>query len=52
MRTLLRATVVVVVSTAFATAALADCWYDGQLKPEGTRIGDLVCENGQWKIVP
>lgn len=26
----------------------ADCWHNGQKVPEGTRIGGLVCINGQW----
>lgn len=31
-----------------ADEALADCYHNGELVPEGTRIGSLVCENGQW----
>lgn len=31
-----------------AGAALADCVYEGQTYPEGTRIGVFVCENGEW----
>ena len=31
-----------------ATAALADCRYNGKLYPEGTAIGPYVCEGGQW----
>ncbi|MGF1658870.1 MAG: hypothetical protein ACFCUS_05535 [Rubrimonas sp.] len=31
-----------------AGAAAADCWYDGRKVPEGSRVGDLVCVNGQW----
>jgi hypothetical protein len=28
--------------------ALADCVLNGKRLPEGTRIGSLVCEYGQW----
>jgi hypothetical protein len=30
------------------TQALADCYHNGRLVPEGTRIGPIVCENGKW----
>ena len=33
-----------------AAPALADCIWDGRTYPEGTRIGDLVCENGEWVL--
>jgi|GEM_PF-996314 len=33
-----------------AAPAMADCLWEGQSYPEGTRIGDLVCENGEWVI--
>ena len=31
-----------------ATPALADCYLQGQLVPEGTMVGGLTCVNGQW----
>ena len=30
--------------------AAADCVYEGTQYREGTRIGLLVCENGQWIV--
>ncbi|MDE0048454.1 MAG: hypothetical protein OXO52_01610 [Rhodospirillales bacterium] len=36
----------------FPALAGADCYYDGQRVPEGTRIGALVCVNGQWEYRP
>jgi hypothetical protein len=33
---------------AHGAAAQSGCYYDGQLYPEGTRIGGLICVNGQW----
>ena len=32
--------------------ALADCVLNGKRLPEGTRIGSLVCEYGQWVEKP
>ena len=32
--------------------ALADCVLNGKPLPEGTRIGPLVCEYGQWVAKP
>ena len=32
--------------------ALADCVLNGKRLPEGTRIGSLVCEFGQWVDKP
>jgi hypothetical protein len=39
-----------VLATLAATGAAAQsgCYYNGQHYPEGTRIGGLVCVNGQW----
>ncbi len=31
-----------------AGPAMADCYHNGQTVPEGTQIGGLVCQNGQW----
>lgn len=31
---------------------LADCVLNGKRLPEGTRIGSLVCEYGQWVDKP
>lgn len=31
-----------------ASPARADCYHNGQMVPEGTQIGGLVCQNGQW----
>ncbi len=28
--------------------ALADCVYNGQTYPDGTRVGAFVCKDGQW----
>ncbi len=35
---------------ATAAPALAECVFEGQSYPEGTRIGDFVCENGEWVL--
>jgi hypothetical protein len=32
--------------------AFADCVLNGKRLPEGTRIGSLVCEYGQWVEKP
>jgi hypothetical protein len=32
--------------------AFADCVLNGKRLPEGTRIGSLVCEYGQWVDKP
>ncbi len=40
-----------VLATLFALGGgpvLADCYHNGKKMPEGTRIGVLVCEDGQW----
>jgi hypothetical protein len=29
-------------------AAQSGCYLNGQLYPEGTRVGGLVCVDGQW----
>jgi hypothetical protein len=34
--------------SAVPAAAQSGCYYEGQLYPEGTRVGGLVCVNGQW----
>ena len=36
------------VALALGSPALADCYYNGQTVPEGTVVGGLVCQNGQW----
>jgi hypothetical protein len=41
---------IVVLWLAAAAPALADCVFEGQSYPEGTRIGDFVCENGEWVL--
>jgi hypothetical protein len=33
---------------ALPTAAEEGCWYSDQLYPHGTRIGGMVCDNGEW----
>lgn len=43
-----RAALVALAVSAFATSVAADCWYNGRQVPEGSRVGDLVCKNGQW----
>lgn len=37
---------------AMATVAIADCYYRGIRVPEGTRIGPMVCQGGQWVYRP
>jgi hypothetical protein len=37
-----------VVVAAGPVAAQSGCYYDGALYPHGTRVGGLVCDNGQW----
>jgi hypothetical protein len=31
-----------------AGPAAAVCYHNGEEVPEGTRVGGLVCQNGQW----
>lgn len=38
----------VALAAAPVSAQEAGCYYDGQLWPNGTRIGGLVCQDGQW----
>ena len=45
-------TFVFLVAIAMATVAVADCYYNGRRVPEGTRIGPMVCEGGQWVYRP
>lgn len=37
---------------AVPAVAAADCYHNGQRVPEGTRIGPMVCKNGQWEYQP
>ncbi|MDZ4871057.1 MAG: hypothetical protein CLLPBCKN_000445 [Chroococcidiopsis cubana SAG 39.79] len=30
------------------SAAYADCIYNGQIYPEGSRVGPFTCRNGAW----
>ena len=48
MRTFLRALVLAAAGILAAAPALADCYLNGQLVPEGTTVGGLTCLNGQW----
>jgi hypothetical protein len=34
---------------AMASAAMADCSYNGQMYPVGTRLGSLVCTPQGWR---
>jgi hypothetical protein len=43
---------VVLVFLIMTGQALADCVLNGKRLPEGTRIGSLVCEYGQWVEKP
>jgi len=39
-----------IASLIFSASAYADCNYNGQNYPTGTRIGSLVCQpDGSWK---
>ena len=35
-----------------AVAQSEGCYHEGELVPEGTRIGPMVCENGEWVYRP
>ena len=35
-----------------AALVVADCYIDGRQVPEGTRLGPLVCEDGEWVYDP
>lgn len=35
-----------------AAVAQAACFHNGQAVPDGTRMGDLRCQNGIWVVVP
>ena len=43
---------VVLVFLIMTGQVLADCVLNGKRLPEGTRIGSLVCEYGQWVEKP
>ena len=45
---LLAGLVILIVSTS----ALADCYYNGQRVPSGTRIGPMMCEGNIWVYRP
>ena len=49
---LMPAALLLVTMLLSAAPALADCIHNGQSYPEGTRVGVLVCENGQWVVRP
>jgi hypothetical protein len=34
------------------SAAAADCERGGRTYPEGTRVGDFICEDGRWVYRP
>ncbi len=38
----------VILVFAVHTLALAECILDGRRVPNGTRVGNLECRNGQW----
>jgi hypothetical protein len=46
----MRMLAIALAAAAFLAAgpALADCYLNGQLVPEGTMVGGLTCVNGQW----
>lgn len=48
MRRLALATLLALAAGLGATPALADCFHNGEQVPEGTRVGDFVCRDGQW----
>ena len=35
-------------SVVTPAAAEQDCWLDGQPYPHKTRIGGMVCDDGEW----
>lgn len=47
MRSMIRA-LVLAAATLAGLPALADCYLNGELVPEGTTVGGLTCVNGQW----
>ena len=47
-----RLAILIVILTATPAYAAADCFYDGVQYPEGSRVGVLVCENGEWVLRP
>jgi hypothetical protein len=44
----MRALILALALAAVAGPALADCYLNGELVPEGTVVGGLTCVNGQW----
>ncbi len=44
--------VVILVALLLPSLALADCYFNGQRVREGTRIGPMVCEGGEWVYRP
>ena len=46
---LIRMVALISAMVALPTIALADCIYNGQTYPTGTRIGSVVCQpDGTW----
>lgn len=38
----------ILMSLIMTVQATADCFFNGRRVPEGTRVGPLVCQDGQW----
>ena len=49
---MVRIAILLAIVFAVPAHAAADCFYDGVQYPEGSRVGVLVCENGQWVLRP
>jgi hypothetical protein len=41
----------VLLTLGVAAQAQQTCTHNGQEYPDGTRIGDLKCEDGEWVVV-
>ncbi len=42
------AALALLLASALAGAAAADCYVNGKWVPEGSELGGQRCENGQW----
>lgn len=39
---------IVLLLSLWTSAVYADCFYNGESYPEGSRIGPYTCSNGRW----
>lgn len=44
----MRILLAIILFISISTPAFAECVLDGRVVSDGTRVGSLVCTNGEW----